>query len=1209
MRSTHKEKRRQIVLPFLLSIFVCLSLLAITFYITERNHRNDLEKEHQSLLRGASNVKSKFLNILYNNITAAHSLALIHIEFDLDEKFDRIAKAIIDKSKYVEAIQITENGIIKKVYPFKDYEKTIGVNTWADSARKKEEQIAFESMDIYFAGPRQLRMGGVGILGKAPSVSKNGTKGLIVVLTKLPTIIHALEPSDGLENRFSYILRKNIKGDTSSFLLSKIGPDINEEKISVDIPYGNWILDVAYHKNYQHPPYPFTILILGFLLSVTAAFLIYRTVRQPYKLQEIISVRTHEVKERVKELSTIYNLNKILQDENKDIDELFKKIVAIIPPGWQYPEVCTARIIFDKKEYTSIHFKDSEFRQMAEFKTIDGREGSIEVFYTDARPLDVEGPFLKEERDLINALAETLEIYFNKLIHEQEQIESEMKFRNLVEKSLVGVYIAQEGKFAYVNPRFEEILEYGTEEMIGMDYTDIIYSEDMPIAREKVRLREEKKEASVNYEIRCVTKTDRIIWVELLGSITTLNGKPALIGTLMDITGRIESTEELKRRESELTAFFNNIEGAAALLDEKKKYVIYNDRFSYDHHLLTDQLPKKGMEVYDLFPEQIKKERLELIDKVIRDGKKETVEVNYLSEGKRVAYRTSFNPVITNGKVTGVTTYSLDLTNIKEAEFEILRLNRLYQFISEINESILKSESQEEIFTKACNIAVNIGKFRMAWIGTYDEEKDLIEPVASSGFENGFFENLPKEAFIVATSAIPAARAIRTKAYFYYNDIENSSELSEKTKNEMLKRGYRSGLSFPFFVNSKIVGAFVLLMSEPFFFNEEEIKLLKDVTDNITFGLDKLRIRELQEKAEIASKEAEMKFRNLVEKSPVGVYIFKKNAFAYVNPRMAIKSGYMEEELVNIPLEKLIHEHDLPVVHEKIAQRLNDEIDEIRCEIQIITKDGNTIWVELFGTATVYEGESAIIGTMVNITEKKLLSDEREKVINDLLQRNRDLEQFSYIVSHNIRGPLATILGLGNLLNDGVTQKEKETVLIGMREHASKLDDVVKDLNAILNVKKDLLQSKVNVNLNQLVQNVLIDVDGLVKSSNASVTYDFKAIDSIDSIKGYVHSIFLNLISNSIKYRMAGKDPLIRIHSEQVNDKVRIYFKDNGAGIDLKKYGNQVFGLYKRFNLSVEGKGMGLYMVRTQVGAMNGTIELESEPGKGSLFTITLPLT
>lgn len=1023
------RKWHTLILPVFYSLCVFLFLFSLTFYITQNEHKNNLEQEHQNLIRGASNVKAKFLGIIYNDIIAAQSLALIQHEIELNDRFDNIAREILNKSKYVEAIQITENGIIKKVFPLQGYENTIGINTWKDSVRKQEEVLAFKSLNIYFAGPRKLRQGGVGILGKVPSISKKGSKVLVVVLTKLPTIVEALDLKDGLESRFAYIIRKNIKGDISKFILSKREPGLNEKKVSVIIPYGNWVLDVYYNEKYKHTPYPIITLIFGILLSLMGSYITFKNTRQPYILQEIISIKTHEVNERVKELSTIYKLNKMLQDSDLTTDDLFKKLVNIIPFGWQYPEICQAKIVFNGKEYLTTNFKSSLFSQTTNFKTVDGKVGTIEVVYTEKKPMIAEGPFLKEERDLINSIAETLEIYFNKLAHELNLSESEARFRGAFEHSAIGMAIVDlNGNWLSVNKGLCDMLGYNNEEFSKLTFTQVTHPDDIKSGEDFLFSAIENKSNFFHAKKRYIHKNGSVVWVNVHAAIVRNSDGEAqyFISQIENITAKIESEIELKKKESELRTLFDSVDGPLCMIDTNKRHLIFNKSYARDHTLLAGRPPVIGGEIYDFLPIELKVKRHEILDKVLKQGVSDFVEVTYVHEGKKVYYNTSYNPVVVDSKVIGVAVYSINLTKSKEAE-----------------------------------------------------------------------------------------NAIR---------------------------------------------------------------------------------------------EAEMKFRSLVEKSPVGVYILKNGKFIYVNPRLVLESGYTEEELYKKTLEEFIHPDDLSGVYNNIELRLKGETDQVRYEVRAFHKAGHLIWLEIFGTTTIYEGETAIIGTMVNVTDKKQLFDEREKVVNDLLQRNRDLEQFSYIVSHNIRGPLASIIGLTDVLEIGLTDEEKKFAISGISQQSKKLDEVIKDLNTILNVKKEVTQSLVVVNLEELVKSILIDIDFLVNKNQVEIIYNFSEVNSINTNKPFIYSIFYNLMSNSIKYRSVQERPQINIWTKKENDMICIYFKDNGLGIDLKKYQDQIFGLYKRFHPNTEGKGMGLFMVKTQVNALNGIITLESEPGKGSLFKIMLPI-
>lgn len=241
-----------------------------------------------------------------------------------------------------------------------------------------------------------------------------------------------------------------------------------------------------------------------------------------------------------------------------------------------------------------------------------------------------------------------------------------------------------------------------------------------------------------------------------------------------------------------------------------------------------------------------------------------------------------------------------------------------------------------------------------------------------------------------------------------------------------------------------------------------------------------------------------------------------------------------------------------------------------------------------------------------DITNQKLDEIYKDKLSSDVIQRNKNLEQFSYIVSHNLRSPVANIIGLTSVLQgNGLDEEMKGEMLAGLFLSVNKLDEVIKDLNQILQIKKDVTEKKEKIVLSKLINDIEISLSKIIQYEDAQIICDFSSKDEIVTIKSYLYSIFHNLISKSIKYRRKDVSPVIRILSKIENNKLILKVKDNGLGIDMNKRGDQVFGLYKRFHSdTAEGKGIGLFMVKTQVETIGGRISLTSEVNVGTEFTI-----
>jgi PAS domain S-box-containing protein len=264
---------------------------------------------------------------------------------------------------------------------------------------------------------------------------------------------------------------------------------------------------------------------------------------------------------------------------------------------------------------------------------------------------------------------------------------------------------------------------------------------------------------------------------------------------------------------------------------------------------------------------------------------------------------------------------------------------------------------------------------------------------------------------------------------------------------------------------------------------------------------------------------------------------------------------------------------------------------------------------------TAYPSPNGLAIYFRDVTQRKLsdlrlieLNKDLNNYTKELVISNTELEQFSYIISHNLRAPVANIMGLTMEMKDESHPPETKRMLNeALTSSVNLLNNVIVDLNTILRVKKEISENKELVKFSVLVDDIKLSIQNLIKTEQVEVKTDFLQVAEFLTLKSYIHSIFYNLISNSIKYRHAQKCPVIEIMSHKKDEHLIITFKDNGIGIDMASRKDQVFGLYKRFHQHVEGKGMGLFMVKTQVETMKGKISIESNVNEGTVFTITFP--
>ena len=267
------------------------------------------------------------------------------------------------------------------------------------------------------------------------------------------------------------------------------------------------------------------------------------------------------------------------------------------------------------------------------------------------------------------------------------------------------------------------------------------------------------------------------------------------------------------------------------------------------------------------------------------------------------------------------------------------------------------------------------------------------------------------------------------------------------------------------------------------------------------------------------------------------------------------------------------------------------------------------IWLEDY-VVPVKDASGNIIelyGSARDINARRVSELERDQLNEELNHRYNELMQFNYIVSHNLRSPIANIMALSTMLNNGVPDDEAKQMSQFLLESAERMDTQLRDLNTILSAKSAINSKKETVKIKEIIDAIChtLTRDMSETSANLTVTIHPKA-EEILTIKTYLHSIFYNLLSNAIKYKMADRAPDIHIEVIRERGKTLITVQDNGMGIDLVAHKKTIFGMYNRFDKTKTGTGLGLFMVKTQVESLGGKILVESIVGKGTTFKIAL---
>ncbi|HTF21457.1 MAG TPA: ATP-binding protein [Chryseolinea sp.] len=238
------------------------------------------------------------------------------------------------------------------------------------------------------------------------------------------------------------------------------------------------------------------------------------------------------------------------------------------------------------------------------------------------------------------------------------------------------------------------------------------------------------------------------------------------------------------------------------------------------------------------------------------------------------------------------------------------------------------------------------------------------------------------------------------------------------------------------------------------------------------------------------------------------------------------------------------------------------------------------------------------------VTEKTL---ELRRINEELIKNNHELLQFSFTVSHNLRGPVARLLGLSDLVSRQSLPEETRQLVEFIDVTAEELDHIIKDLVNILELRNDPKHSSEHIVLQEEWEQTLERLKDSLTGSEELAT-DFNRLPELFTVRSLLNNILYNLLSNSIKFRSPDRALKVLVSSRVENGHAVLEVRDNGLGFNAKLHKEKVFKLYRRFHTHVGGRGMGLYLIKTQAEVLHGSVETTSEPDRGAMFRIILPL-
>jgi len=353
-------------------------------------------------------------------------------------------------------------------------------------------------------------------------------------------------------------------------------------------------------------------------------------------------------------------------------------------------------------------------------------------------------------------------------------------------------------------------------------------------------------------------------------------------------------------------------------------------------------------------------------------------------------------------------------------------------------------------------------------------------------------------------------------------------------------------------------------------------------------------------------RESEQRFRTLQEASFGGIGLHDQGVILDCNQGLCDISGYDYTELIGMNGLELVAPEWRDQVMAKIKSGYEKPYD-----VEGIRKDGTRYFLEIHAKNIPYHGRNIRVTEFRDITDRKKAEDKileqnarLQALTDDLKRKNEQLEEFTQIVSHNLRSPVGNILTLLSFFETAETDDERDEYLKLLKQAGANTLNTLHELNEVLKIKQNKNIEKQNLSFHTVFSNVRAMLSAQITETDADLTSDFSSAPTLQYPVIYLESILLNLLSNALKYSSTKRKPAIHFKTYRDNESTILEVQDNGLGINLERYGHQVFKLRKTFHRHPESRGIGLFMIKNQIEAMGGDITLTSKEDEGTTFFI-----
>jgi len=530
-------------------------------------------------------------------------------------------------------------------------------------------------------------------------------------------------------------------------------------------------------------------------------------------------------------------------------------------------------------------------------------------------------------------------------------------------------------------------------------------------------------------------------------------------------------------------------------------------------------------------------------------------------------------------------------TNISEE----VKNETYFSTISAFSTAILNADTEDEVAITITHEAIARLSYVDCVVYLADRQNGTLKQKAAHGPKNpkSILDSL-KDPISLNFGAGIVGFAASEKRTVIVKDISQDGRYT-------LDNGQRkSEIAVPIMADDEVIGIIDSEHPEKDYFTQEDAKILESIASIASTRIQHTRALE-------ETKHTEAKYKSFVENAFGGLYILRNDLFDYANDQFCEMVGYDLNELTvpNFDMQKLIVDADQKTTLALEARKRGDYSPK-SYQLEVKTKQGHLRYLAINTSVLKDKKGYFTLGIALDITETIQSRHRLEEAVESLEKKTEELNEFAHLASHNLRAPVTNLIGLlDHYDRENPADSTNQIILEKFSQTVEQLNLTLEEMHQVLRVRaKESIEFN-TVDLNELVEGIKLQLSEKIRTTQFSIQTNFE-VNKVKYDKAHLENLFFNLISNSLKYGRQEVNPYIQIHCSEMNDHIRLVFKDNGLGIDLDKHGKHLFGMYKRFHDNPEGRGVGLYLVKRQLNALGGTISAESEPNLGTCFTVFL---